>query len=191
MVPAVVSLWFIIHFRRLDKRRINTNYIKACSQIVLTERLTCASNIEEFCYVYLLLNASWRSDEEMKVEHVAWLIALEFHGLSLPAAADVLLYYQLLSKLMFISPRYSQNDITRSISMMNYDMTIYLEKLKTEFSNDIQIKIDSVITEIKIFAHSTDEHVVDINMPDIEIDFGKFIYLWNKTGFWRIEAKRI
>lgn len=139
-------------------------------QIILTERFSCTSNIEEFSYVYLMLSGSWRSDEEMKAGQNSWIKALEYHGLSLPCNDGMLQYFQLLIKFMINSPRYSNFDLLRTISMMNYDMIPYLLEIKETSGTFIKSKIEEIICELKRLKQANLTFIEDINvLPDYEI----------------------
>ena len=74
-------------------------------KIILTERFTPNSNIEDFSYLYILINGSWRSDQEMKGENETWQKALQYHGIALPSEDNIFQYYCTLILYMLNSPQ--------------------------------------------------------------------------------------
>ena len=145
-------------------------------KIIITEKFGCNSDIEEFAYAYLLLSGSWRSDDEIKAGKKTWVEALEHHGLCLPDDDDVTKFNKLIVKYMLNSSRYSDYDISRTISMMNEDMTNYLINLKDSISNEQKSIIERVIDILNSKNNLLNNIVISIERepnPDI---IGKYIY---------------
>lgn len=156
--------------------------LKEKPQIVLTERFTCISNIEDFAYVYIMLSGSWRSDDEKKAGQETWLKAQEFQGLTIPNNGGMLQYYQHLIKYRIESPRYGTRDLLRNISMMNYDMTTYLEVLKATAKNFDKPKIEEVINALNKLKQAMVNGTTDINDDINDNDLNKYIcYSWSEA----------
>lgn len=159
----------------LNAKALKIN-LRTKPQIVLTERFTCTSNIEEFFYVYLMLNGSWRSDDEMKANQETWEKALEYHGLKIPDNDGMLSYYQFLIAYMINSPRYGTKDILRNISMMNYNMLFYLSHLKGKVGLHEKMKIDEIIKELNKLAQAKSSQIHDINEIQNSLDLNQYIH---------------
>ena len=160
--------------------------LRTVPRIILTEKYNITSNIENFCYLYLLLSGSWRSDDELKSGQSSWIKALEYHGLSVPDNDSVFAYYKLLISYMLDSPRYSHHDIVRTISMMNYDMTEYLHQIMANSSDVQKKKIAEIIKEI-ITLKSIEDRIEDIGNAPSEEQLNHFI-VYKKTDQEREDA---
>ena len=152
--PNLIEKGYLFPSEQLPEAKSLICKRRSNPQIVITERFNCSSNMEDFYYTYLLLSGSWRSDEEMKANKDSWAKALEFHGISIPDDDQLLHYYKLLIKYMIASPRYNDYEITRYISLMNYDMKPYLRSLKDDYDINIQNRIDSLVNQIEIIDNA-------------------------------------
>lgn len=124
----------------------------------------------------MMLNGSWRSDDEMKANQETWEKALEYHGLKIPDNDGMLSYYQLLIAYMINSPRYGTKDILRNISMMNYDMLFYFSQLKEKVCLREKREIDEIITELNKVAQAKSLQIHDINEIQKSFDLNQYIH---------------
>lgn len=124
----------------------------------------------------MMLNGSWRSDDEMKANQETWEKALEYHGLKIPDNDGMLSYYQLLIDYMINSPRYGTKDILRNISMMNYDMLFYFSQLKEKVGLREKREIDEIITELNKVAQAKSLQIHDINEIQKSFDLNQYIH---------------
>ena len=152
--PNLIEKGYLFPSEQLPDAKSLIYKRRSTPQIVISERFSCSSNMEDFYYTYLLLSGSWRSDEEMKTNKDSCAKALEFHGISIPDDDQLLHYYKLLIKYMIASPRYNDYEITRYISLMNYDMKPYLRSLKDDYDINIQNRIDSIVNQIEIIDNA-------------------------------------
>ena len=159
-------------------------------QIVLTDRFSVSSSIEEFCYFYILLNGTWRSDEEMKSDQDSWQKALVYHGLSVPEIDSVYQYYCKLIEFMLTSPMYNEYDFIRNISMMNFDMIPFLSTIKEKVCIENKIKIERVIAELKLLRTIDNEIVYDIDNEESAQNINYYIHFsWNDNEINRAQVK--
>ena len=149
-------------------------------KIILTERFTVNSNIEDFCYLFILLNGSWRSDNEMKAHKESWQQALEYHGLAVSVEDNIYQYYQTLIMYMLNSPQYNMHNFVKNITMMNYDMIPFLNQLKQKVSNANKDAINEAINELKNIQDIRAHGINDVN-DDLSNDvINNYVnYSWN------------
>ena len=160
-------------------------------KIIITEKFSCSSNIEEFAYVYLLLSGSWRSDDEMKAGQTTWMKALEYHGLSLPDDDEVMKYNRLLIKYMLNCSRYGEYDISRLISMMNEDMTDFLDELKRNVPQDQKELINKVFDILKCQNQIyNEEQIISLTVEPNPQIINKYIY-YSFNEETKVNAKNI
>ena len=155
-------------------------FLRLKPQMILTNKFSVYSDIEDFCYAFILLNGSWRSDEEMKANQESWQKALEYHGLSLPENDDIYKYYCNLIEFMLDSPMYNENDFIRNISLMNFDMIPFINSIKEKLSLEKKIKCDSVINQLQMLYNYQENIVENIDEPIYDRTLNKYIkYSWS------------
>ena len=91
-------------------------------KIVLTDKLTFATDINVISYIWLLLNGAWRSDAEIIAGRDSWVAALDYHGLSSPTIAQLYQAHTNLLDYMLQSCRYSPMEIAVALSRLDSDM---------------------------------------------------------------------
>ena len=156
--------------------------IRRKPKIIITEKFSYTSNIEEFAYVYLLLNGAWRSDEEMKAGKNSWMEALEYHGLCLPDDDEIMKFNRLLIKYMLNSSRYNDADISRTISTMNENMVDYLISLKSEVSLEQKRTLDNVIEILNCRDQIINNTIVSLEQEPAPEVINKYIcYSFDST----------
>ena len=162
-----------------DKNLPNSKALKvekrAKPQIILTERFSITSNINEFCFLKTLLAGCWRSDEEIKSQQENWHKSMEYHGLSIPEEDYIYQYYKNLIIYMLESPRYNTYDFITSISMMNYDMFPFLNALLNKVSIENRNKIDHALNYIRSIDSINIDSISDISNEPSDFQINKFI----------------
>ena len=96
--------------------------LRATPKIVLTDKLTFATDINVISYIWLLLNGSWRSDREMAAGCDSWVAALAHHGLSSPIVAELYQAHVNLLDYMLQSCRYSPMEVAVALSRLESNL---------------------------------------------------------------------
>ena len=112
-------------------------------KIVLTDKLTFATDPNTVAYAWLLLNGCWRSDDEILAGQASWVDALTYHGLCRPSTLPIV--QQTLVDYMLDSPRYSPSDIAVTLSRIEADFVPYLQTLRDRLPPLTQRNIDTVL----------------------------------------------
>ena len=103
--------------------------LRTTPMIILTDKFSLYSNPDAIAYAWLLLNGSWRSDDELRAGCPSWTAALAHHGLAPdPQFTNHPVYCRLID-YMLASCRYSVSEIATTISRMDEDMSPYLQSL--------------------------------------------------------------
>ena len=96
--------------------------LRATPKIVLTDKLTFATDINVISYIWLLLNGSWRSDTEIAAGCDSWVAALAYHGLSSPMIAELYQAHVNMLDYMLQSCRYSPMEVAVTLSRLESDL---------------------------------------------------------------------
>ena len=119
--------------------------LRASPKIVLTDKLTISSDINVVAYVWLLINGSWRSDDEILAGCDSWIASLAYHGLNSPAISELQLAHITLLDYMFQSLRYSPFEIALALSRLETDLRPVLLERRETSPPAVQQDIDMIL----------------------------------------------
>ena len=190
-VRLIKSGWIFPSFQLPNAKALICKLRKK-PKIVITEKFTLDSGIQNFAYTYLLVNGSWRSDEEMKAGNINWISAVFYHGLYIKISQEETMFHQLLINYMLNSPRYSSLDILRNITMMKENMVPFLDLIYPNCSVEQKKIIDDVkhTLELKSQLENSDETIPSIDQAPNPSVINKYInFQFTETDIQRATEK--
>ena len=117
--------------------------LRSSPKIVLTDKLTFATDPNRVAYAWLLLNGCWRSDEEILAGQASWTDALTYHGLCRPSTLPIV--QQSLVDYMLESLRYTPSEIAVTLSRIETDFVPYLQTLRDRATPLMQRTLDTIL----------------------------------------------
>ena len=140
--------------------------LRVAPRIILTDKFSLCSDPDAIAYAWLLLNGSWRSDDEMRAGCDSWTDALIHHGLAPDVHFTRHPVYCRLIDYMLASCRYSESDIATTISRMDEDMSPYLESLARTSGPQLTATLTSLLGILRQRHAAQQETVATLSPPD-------------------------
>ena len=142
--------------------------LRMTPKIILTDKFSLYTNADSIAYAWMLLNGSWRSDDELRAGCPSWTAALAHHGLSPDPQFTSHPVYCRLIDYMLASCRYSVSEIATTISRMDEDMSLYLRSLAQTSGPQLTATLTQIL-DILHHQHELErETVQSISPPDFD-----------------------